>query len=66
MTHFDVLTRLSEIRKMAATEDYEVAHNMEERMWRSVLRAIAKGEGDPPAVLAKAALQVDDLDHPRW
>ena len=67
MTHADVLTRLARIRQVAVLErDPEAAHSLEKGLMTDVLKAIAAGEGDPPSVLATAALQAEGLDFPRW
>jgi hypothetical protein len=62
MTAADVKARIAAIRE--AADDGEVAHSLEDDLWRDVLRAIAAGAGDPRA-LAAAALKTTRLGFAR-
>ena len=64
MTVTEVEARVAKIA--AEVDDPEVAHGYEDGLRRDVLAAIANGEGDPPAALAKAALKTAELHFPRW
>lgn len=53
----DVNRRLADIER--SKDDFEVAHVMQDDLFRDALTAIADGEGADPALLALAVLQVD-------
>lgn len=63
LTVEDVARRLAEIH--AAQDDPEMAHSMEDRLYRDVLAAVAAGTEDAP-MLAAAALRSHTLDFDRW
>jgi len=48
-----------------AKDDPESAHIVQDDLWYSVLVAIAEGT-ENASELARAALQVIDIDYPRW
>jgi hypothetical protein len=56
--------RLAEIQHCAG--DHELAHSLEDRLFRDVLTAIAAGTSDNPEELAAAALRSHDIDFHRW
>lgn len=47
-------------------DDPERAHDMQDDLFRDVLRAIADGETDNAAALALAALKVDKIEFARY
>ena len=59
----DVTRRLDRISE--AKGDYEVAHGMEDNLYKDVLRAIANGTPDPRG-LATMALVAEGIDFPRY
>ncbi len=62
----EVRQRVNEIRQRAG--DPEVAHAMEDQLYRDVLAGIAADPvgGSPARRLAKTALAARDIDFPRW
>lgn len=64
MTVDEVNAEVERIRAMAG--DDESAHSAEDALWEAVLRAIASGYGDKPALLASAALKTADIEFARW
>lgn len=56
--------RVRDIEAMAG--DDEAAHSEEDRLWESVLMAIANGETADPAACARAALKTKNIDFQRW
>jgi hypothetical protein len=63
MTPADVLQKVADIE--AAKGDPEIAHGLEDDLYRSVLSAIAHGARNPKS-LADAALHTQLVDFPRW
>jgi hypothetical protein len=63
------VTRLDVLRKVKAIEDaqrdHEMAHGLEDDLYRQVLSAIAHGAPNA-AELANAALYTQTLDFKRW
>lgn len=64
MTVADVTTRAKNIELVAG--DFEVAHSDEDDLHHDVLKAIADGNCDNPAALAKEALKTLDIEFPRY
>lgn len=67
MTPADVRDRVERIRKMTEGDfgDPEGGHIEEDQLMEDVLRQISKGCIDPVA-LARACLEVFELDFARW
>lgn len=63
MTKQEVIERVKQIE--AIRHDDEVAHSMEDDLYRDVLRAIAGGEIDGHE-LAAEALKVEKIKFARW
>ena len=63
MTIQEVKIRIKAIAAVA--DDDEVAHRMEDELFRDVLEAIADGAVHGPA-LAAMVLETDDIDFNRW
>ena len=59
-----VRERLKKIEEVKS--DCESAHSYEDGMWRAVLQAIANGEAEDPAALARECLKSEDIDFERW
>lgn len=65
MTVSDIEARITAIRVWAVdAEEYDKAHDIEESLWEDVLREIADGALDAPA-LARAALESRLVRYPR-
>lgn len=64
MTPSDVIKLLSEIEH--ADCDQERAHALEDDLFVEVLSAIAEGQCDNPAELARLALRSRDIEFDRW
>jgi hypothetical protein len=61
MTTEDIEAKISDIFRAAAIQDnFELAHSLEDRLRRDVLRAIANG-ADNAADLARAALRSSQI-----
>lgn len=61
----DVRERVEEIRRIARDDD-EAAHAGADRLYRSVLEEIANGRYNGAEALAKAALEVEEIDFCRF
>lgn len=59
----EVARRVADIA--ASVGDREIAHSMEDKLYRDVLIVIASGASHPNA-LAKAVLAASEIDYPRW
>lgn len=59
-----VKRRIRDIRKYRAQDD--VAHEMEDNLYREVLRSIAEGTAEDPKEMARLALTTDDIQFARW
>ena len=64
MTIDDINKRLDRIRESVG--DPEGAHGMRDKLLIDVLDAIAVEDTDEPALLAEAALMVEDIKFERW
>lgn len=64
MTVEDVKAKVAAIRKIAE-EDYEIAHSMEDALYRDVLTEISMGRHDADD-LASEALQTKNIDFARY
>jgi hypothetical protein len=53
------------IREADETGDHELAHSLQDALYITVLTAIAHG-APRPVELAKAVLQAEETDAPRW
>lgn len=68
MSEDEVLKRVEAIAAQehaSGVWDDETAHGMEDALWADVLRAIAAGDADAPA-LARAALTTQEMNFSRW
>lgn len=65
MTEAELRARVEALK--AESSDAESAHWDEDQIYKDVLRAIARGEAIPdPETLASVALELIDIDFPRW
>lgn len=64
MTPAEVRKRVADIAQ--AKGDPEIAHSMQDGLYRELLQAIADGECERPKSCAAEALKVEDIDFPRW
>jgi len=60
----DVKKLVNEIKNCPG--DNEAMHALEDRLYESVLRAIAKGNQENPELLAKEALKTKKIQFERW
>ena len=66
----DVVITVEEVRQQLAaireaTRDDEVAHSMEDELYRRVLEAVADGADDAPE-MAALALETKSIEFSRW
>lgn len=66
MTADEVEKHVEGIKAAAAGDDDEVAHIREDKLYRTLLEAIAKDLCHDAQDLAKRALKTQDLDFHRW
>jgi hypothetical protein len=59
-----VEAQVENIRKKRA--DDELAHMLEDALYRNVLHAIAEGRAKDPSACAAAALESDAIEFSRW
>ena len=64
MTLDEVVERVKAISERA--DDAEVAHSMEDGLYRDVLAAISAFDCEDPVLCARAALRSTELNFPRW
>ena len=65
MDSYHVRERVAEIAAEAARGDNELAHELEDALWRDVLEAVANHHDDS-AELAHLALRSTDVKFSRW
>jgi len=66
LTVKDVKAVIADIKHAADSGDYETAHELEDNLYVSVLRAIAKGMVIDPSTCAKEALKTQRLKFARF
>jgi hypothetical protein len=64
MTIDKVQKALAEIKKTKG--DAEKAHDLEDRLYKDVLRSIADGNCDDPIAVSHEALKASKIPFPRW
>lgn len=65
LTTRDIYDALARISSAAHDHDDQAAHTKADNLYRDVLKAIAAGAPDAPA-LAATALQAEEMDFCRW
>ena len=67
MTVEQVKRAVERVRQIATEDvrDNELAHKVTDRLWRNVLRSIARGESNA-AELAREALKTEEIAFTRW